>query len=226
MTYSSGQGGYGGPPQGPGPQGYGPQGYGPAPGPAQSKGLPFFLNLGVIALGILSFLLGFATYAKLGTNVIAGVALPDPNFFQSDTGVVSISLLLSAAVIAALGLLPKASTMECVVAGLSVTGFVSLLFLLINFPTGVSAGAGLILVMITGFLQSAFAIAVLLFSADIVKPPAPQQPQYGYYGPGGGYGQQPQQQPSPQQPYHSGGPGSGSYQQGPPSQPRQQHNQW
>ena len=117
--------------------------------------------------------------------------------------------------------------MESVVAGLSVTGFVSLLFLLINFPTGVSAGVGLILVLITSFLQSALAVAVLLFSADLIKPPQPKQPQYGYYGQGG-YGQLPQQSPppqsQPQQPYYGGGPAPGSYQPPPSSQPPPQ--QW
>ena len=60
MTYSTGPGGYGGPPQGPSTPGYGPPapGYGAAPAPGEGKGLPFFLHIGVIALGVISFFRG------------------------------------------------------------------------------------------------------------------------------------------------------------------------
>ena len=231
MSYSSGPGGYGGPPQGPqGPStpGYGPQSqaYGAAPGPSEAKGLPFYFNIGVIALGVLNFFVGFAPYAKINTSGI-DVEIPgaSSNFFQN-IGIVSISLLLAAAVIAGLGMLPKQSINEVTVSGLSLVGFLSALFQLIAMPQGMSVGLGLILVLVLSFLQSALAIAALLFTSGIIKPPQPSQPQYGYYGPGGGYGQPPQSQPQQQQPYYGGGPGPGSYQQPPPSQPPQQHNQW
>ena len=67
MTYSTGPGGYGGPPQGPSTPGYGPQspGYGADRARAREpKGLPFFLNIGVVALGVISFFLGFAPYSS------------------------------------------------------------------------------------------------------------------------------------------------------------------
>ena len=66
MSYSNGPGGYGGPPP-PSNPGYGPQppGYGAAPVSGQGKSLPFYLNVGVAALGVISFFLGFATLAKL-----------------------------------------------------------------------------------------------------------------------------------------------------------------
>lgn len=230
MTYSSGPGGYGGPPQGPASQGYGPQSQGLGAGPGQSKGLPFYLDLGVVVLGILSFFLGFAAFANedkgyTGDGVFGKQSM---SFFDNiglGVGVIGLAMLLAAALIAAFSLLPTQRENGPVVAGLSVTGFISLLFLLIGLSAGANAGIGLILVLVTSFLQAALAVAVLLFSAGVIKPPAPKQPQYGYYGPAsGGYGpQQPlQQQGQPQQPYY-GGPAPGSYQQ-PPSQPPQQ--QW
>jgi hypothetical protein len=236
MTYSSGPGGYGGPPQGPqGPQGpsapgYGPQSqpYGAAPAQGESKGLPFYLNVGVIALGVLSFFLGFAPYISGASAEFAGESISvssSMNFFVTN-GIVSTSLLLAAALVAALGLLPKQEIHEGVVSSLSIVGFISLLFQMISLPGEAKLGFGLILVLVLSFLQSALAIAALLFSSGVIKPPQPKQPQYGYYGgPGGGYGQPPQSQP--QQPYYGGGPGPGSYQQQPPpSQPPQQHNPW
>ncbi|MGE5695986.1 MAG: DUF5336 domain-containing protein [Candidatus Sericytochromatia bacterium] len=229
MTYSSGPGGYGGPPQGPASQGYGPQSQGLGAGPGQSKGLPFYLDLGVVVLGILSFFLGFAAFANedkgyTGDGVFGKQSM---SFFDNiglGVGVIGLAMLLAAALIAAFSLLPAQRENGPVVAGLSVTGFISLLFLLIGLSAGANAGIGLILVLVTSFLQAALAVAVLLFSAGVIKPPAPKQPQYGYYGPAsGGYGpQQPLQQGQPQQPYY-GGPAPGSYQQ-PPSQPPQQ--QW
>jgi len=232
MTYSSGPGGYGGPPQGPANQNYGgPPSQGFPAAPAQDKGLPFYLNIGVVALGILSFFLGFAAFAKedkgyTGDGVFGSASM---SFFDNiglGVGVIGLAVLLAGALVAAFSLLPAQQENGPVIAGLSVTGFISLLFLLIGLSAGANAGIGLVLVLITSFLQAALAVAVLLFSAGVIKPPAPKQPQYGYYGPAsGGYGpQQPLQQGQPQQPYY-GGPAPGSYQQAPPSQPPQQH-QW
>jgi hypothetical protein len=233
MTYSSGPGGYGGPPQGPqGPSapGYGPQSqaYGAAAGQGESKGLPFYFNVGVIALGVLSFFLGFAPYISGTSAEFGGESISvssSMNFFMTN-GLLSISLLLVGALVAAFGLLPKQEIHEGVVSSLSVVGFISLLCQLISLPGEVKLGFGLILVLVLSFLQSALAIAALLFSTGVIKPPQPKQPQYGYYGAqGGGYGQP--QQSQPQQPYYGGGPGPGSYQQQPPpSQPPQQHNPW
>jgi hypothetical protein len=238
MTYSTGPANYGGPPQGPGTSAYGQQspGYGAAPapreGPRQGKGLPFFLHIGVIALGVISFLLGFMPYisgssAQLGGESISISASFD--FFETN-GVLSISLLLAAALVAALGMLPKQEIHEGVVASLSIVGFVSLLFQMVALPGEANIGFGLIIVLVTSFLQTVIAIAALLFAAGVIKPPQPsQQPLYGYYGQAGGYGQPPQQPaqpPPPQQPYYGGVPAQGSYPQSPPSPPPQPHNQW
>jgi len=235
MTYSSGPGNYGGPPQGPGTPAYGVQspGYGAAPAPREGKGLPFFLHIGVVALGVISFFLGFAPYisgssAQFGGESISISASFD--FFETN-GVVSISLLLAAALVVALGTLPKQEIHDGIVASLSIAGFVSLLFQMVALPGEANMGVGLEIVLFTSFLQAAISIAALLAASGVIKPPQPsQQPQYGYYGQAGGYGQPPQQpaQPSPpQQPYYGGAPALGSYPHSPPSQPRQQpHNQW
>jgi Family of unknown function (DUF5336) len=237
MSYST-PGGYGGPPQGPSTPGYGMQApaYAAAPGPSQGKGLPFYLNVGVVALGVLSFLLGFTPYISGATASFGGESISvntATNFFMTN-GLVSTSLLLVAALVAALGMLPKQDIHEGIVSSLSVVGFVSLLFQMISLPAQAKLGFGLIVVLITSFLQAGLAIGALLISSDIIKLPAPKQPEYGYYGQGGygqgGYGQpQPQQPPpqsQPQQPYYPGPPAVGSYPPPPPSQPQQPHGQW
>lgn len=228
MTYSNAPGGYGGPPQGPSTGGYGPQpqGYGAAPAPGPGKGLPFYLNIGVIALGVISFFLGFLPFSKITTSGI-DIELPNAssNFFMTN-GLVSTALLLAAALVVAFGVMPKQEVHDGIVASLSVVAFVALLFQMVTLPSGTSIGIGLILVLITSFLQAAVAVAALLFAAGIIKPPAPKPPQYGYYGQGPYTGpqQQPLQQAQPQQPYYGGAPAQ--YQQSPPSQPPQPHNQW
>ncbi len=233
MSYSTGPGGYGGPPQ-PSNPGYSPQSpsYGAAPAPGPGKSLPFYLNIGVVALGVISFFLGFAPYIGGTSAEFGGESISvssSTNFFMTN-GLLSIALLLAAALVAALGMLPKQEIHEGVVASLSIVGFISLLFQLISLPGEVKLGFGLIIVLVTSFLQSALAVAALLFSAGVIKPPQPKQPQYGYYNQGG-YGQLPQQpgqQSQPQQPYYGGGPAPGSYPPPPPSQPQQpqQPQQW
>jgi Family of unknown function (DUF5336) len=231
MTYSTGPGGYGGAGQGPSqsystqPSGYTAptQAFGAVPTPAQApsetpgqgtqtpgqgKSLPFFLNIAVAALGAINFLLG--GFAE--TFFLPGLAL-----------------LLGAGAIAALAMLPKQTSLDVAVAGLTIAGFLSLLFAFVGPDNGlISASLGYILLLFLAFAQSAIAVAVLLFSADIIKPPQPKpkQQSYGYYGQGGygqpgGYGQVSQApQAQPQQPYYGGGAGQ-TYQ--PPSPPQQQH---
>jgi hypothetical protein len=245
MSYSTGPGGYGDPSQGAGGPGHSSDaggGYGQqAPsygatsglGLGQSKGLPFFLNLGVIALGVISFFLGFLSFAKENPDYNGSGGVFDKksfNFFDNislGVGVISLTVLLAAALITALAMLPKQDSHDAVVAGLSAAGFISLLFLMIGLTSAASAGIGLILILITSFLQSALAIAVLLFNAEIIKAPQPRQPNYGtygYYGQGG-YGQSQQPQSQPQQQYYGGAgsaPGAPPSYQPPPSQPQQQ----
>jgi hypothetical protein len=226
MTYSTGPGGYGDPSQAAGSPGYGQQAPGYAAAPGRSRGLGFYLNIGVVALGLLSFFLGFASYWTVDTKgTVKGNDDTSINFFANvglGVGTIALTVLLTAALIAAFDLFPKQQNHESVVAALSVAGFVSLLFLLFGLQDSfggakVGVGVGLILVLITSFLQAAVAVVALLLASGVVKPPAPRQAQYGgYYGQPGvppGYGQ-------PQQPYYGqqGAPGAPTYQ-SPPSQP-------
>lgn len=194
MTYSNGPGGYGAPQQQPNQQSYGPQPYGQAgPGAPTGPSMAAIANIVVIAFGVLSFLLGFAPYAAIDIDSASDFGSDESfSFFNngaSGAGTIGLALLLLAALVAAVGLLPKQTKNEGLVAALSVTGFLILLVLLIGLSDGMSVGVGFILVLVVAFLQAAVAIGALLFAADIIKPrpPAP----YGGYYPQGAYGQQP-----------------------------------
>src|SRR5271165_3149960 len=154
-----------------------------------------------IASSALSFCLGFMSYEKQSANG----QLPDKNsvnFFDNmglGVGLIGLSLLLAAALVAAFGMLPRQSANEPVVAGLSVAGFVSLLMLLLGLVDTVEAGVGLILVLVSSFLQASLAVGCVLLSAGVVK--SGSSAQYGYDGQGA-YGSpqtyQPQQSYQPQ----------------------------
>ena len=198
MSYPIGPGGYG--PQQPNPPAPGgqPPGYPGAPAAPAGRGLSFMLDIAVAALGVLSFLLGFAPYAKEGESSGDGLfsgKKDSINFFENmgvGVGAVGLALLLTAALIAAFGLLPRQSGNGPVVAALSLAGFATTLFLMFSITTGLDVGAGLILVLVTSFLQSGAAIGSLLASSGIIKPPAPRAyppyPQGGYPPAPPGYG--------------------------------------
>lgn len=147
----------------------------PPPGPASSgptrsrRGLPHILAIVVAALGILSFLLGFAPYdSTQGTEVpgVGTVGAVSGNFFQSGTGgLTALAFLLAAGFIAGGGLLPRQTPNLPTVAGLSITGMLTLLFVMANFPDRVSPGMGLILILMFGFVQAIVALAALLLDA-------------------------------------------------------------
>lgn len=184
---------------------------GPPPQNPPGANLPKLASFGVIALGIVSFLLGFAPFAEIDVNG----ELPnesDFNFFYnggSGVGVVGLALLLAASVIAAFGLAPKLSGYEPVVAGLSIAGFASLLFLLIGLADLYEAGIGLILILVTSFLQAALATFGALLAGEVIKPGPPRNAGYG--PPAASWPPQGQGQPyPPQQPPRQGPP------QGPP----------
>jgi hypothetical protein len=156
-----------------------------------------------------------------------------------DLGVVA-SLL--AALIAGVGLVPKQTTSPALVAVLSVLGFLLALAIVLTAPEGVSIEWGLYLIIAFSVVQAIVAVAVLLFHAGVITPPAPrpkyEQQQYGQYGPGPYYGQphqpgalhqqgpqQQQQRPGYPSPYggsYPGGQSTGGYsgqQSGPPTPP-------
>ena len=209
MTYSTDSGGYGVPPQNPNFGGYGaqvPADSNASPGAGSGQGLSFLFALGVVILGVISFCLGFMPYEKTS----AGGQLPatnSMNFFENvglGVGTAGLAFLLAAAAVAAFGMLPKQAANEPVVAGLSVAGFVSLLMLLMGLVNTVEAGVGLILILVSSFLQASLAVGCVLFSAGVVKSGSSMQ--YGYGGQSPYGSEQPYQ---PRQPY-------------PPPQPYQQ----
>jgi len=204
MTYSTDSGGYGVPPQNPNLGGYGapvPSYPNASSGTGAGRGLSFLFALGVVILGVLSFCLGFMPYEKQSATGQLP-AKSSVNFFDNvglGVGVTGLALLLAAALVAAFGMLPRQSASEPVVAGLSVAGFVSLLMLLIGLVDTVEAGVGLILVLVSSFLQASLAVGCVLLSAGVVK--SGSSAQYGYGGQGA-YGSpqtfQPQQSYQPQ----------------------------
>src|SRR5271166_2676448 len=221
MTYSTDSGGYGVPPQNPNLGGYGapvPSYPNASSGTGAGRGLSFLFALGVVILGVLSFCLGFMPYEKQSATGQPPTK-SSVNFFDNvglGVGVAGLALLLAAAVVAVFGMLPKQSGNEPVVAGLSVAGFVSLLMLLIGLVDTVEAGVGLILVLVSSFLQASLAVGCVLFSAGVVK--SGSSAQYGYGGQGAyaspqtyqprPYQQQPYRPQQPQAPYYGAAPGS------------------
>ncbi|NMN96558.1 DUF5336 domain-containing protein [Antrihabitans stalactiti] len=164
-----------------------------------TKDLPFFLTAGVAGLGVLNFLLGFLPVSGYG-DITA-------NFFESTLFPV-VSLLLFGGVLAGLSLLPK-QDWKGVAAAASVVAFITLLF--VALAVDGEKKSGIWIVLFLSFVQAAVAVAVVLFDAGIIKPPAPRPAQQFQ----GGYGQQGygQQGYAPQQGY---GPGQQQFGQQPP----------
>ncbi|MFF2555684.1 DUF5336 domain-containing protein [Nocardia sp. NPDC058058] len=256
MSYPTGGSGYNGPAPTPSnAPGYGSQ---PAGGPAAGssttgvagKGLPFLLTVGVAALGVINFLLGFAPYK--GAKELSLTY----NLFESNPLLVGI--LLFSGLLAGLSLLPKQDWLG-VAAAAALTGFLSILFN--SFTGDLSTKWGGWVLVFLSLVQAAAAVLAVLFEVGIVKPPAPkpaapqgfgqQQPfgqsSGGYQQPGfgqqGGFGQQPpsygqapqqgQQQPGygtggqyPQQPSYGQQPaGYGTGSQPQPSYGQQSYGQ-
>lgn len=198
-------------------------GYGPPAQPSGglgSKGLPHLLTLGVLVLGIVTFLIGFAPFAKVST--FADTTLSQTSF-EGGYPVVGLAMLLLGGLLAGLSLLPEHSY-EALAAATSLVGFAVSLCFLFSLSEGVSLAWGGIVILILGFVQLVLAVTVVLFALGLLKAPAPRpvgyapqgygQPQgYGEQQFPGGYGQQQaygQQQPGypqpgyPQQQYPGG----------------------
>jgi hypothetical protein len=168
------------------------------------------LILGVAGLGVINFLLGFTPFAGLGSISVPGTSVSvsgsDVNFFK-DGMVAPLAFLLLGGLVAGLALVKQEH--KGIAAMASIAGFVAVLVSSFNLG-GASLKWGGIVVLALSFIQSAVAVAAVLFDAGIISPPAPKvrpvaQPQYGqpqYGQPPQGYGQppQPQQygQPQPQ----------------------------
>jgi hypothetical protein len=202
-----------------------------AEGPSK---LPVYLTAAVAALGLAVYLSSYGPLFAANADFFTPTLL--------DLGVVAALL---AALIAGVGLVPRQKTSPAVLAVLSVLGFLLAVAIVLTAPEGVDIKWGLYLIIAFGFVQAIVAIAVLLFDAGVITPPAPrpryEQQQYGQYGAPGPYYGQPHHQPGPphqqgpqqqQQrpgypsPYgggYQGGPSTGGFsggqQSGPPTPP-------
>lgn len=183
----------------------------PTPGAEGPSKLPLYLTAAVAALGLLVYLSSFFPLFTSGADFFTPTLL--------DIGVVA-SLL--AALIAGVALVPKQKAWPALVAVLSVLGFLLVIAIVLTAPEGVSIDLGLYLIIAFTVLQAIVAVAVLLFDAGVITPPAPRpryEQQYGQYG-------APYYGPPPQGGPHQQGPGprpgypsqyGGGYQGGAPS---------
>ncbi|QCQ90055.1 DUF5336 domain-containing protein [Rhodococcus sp. SGAir0479] len=154
MTYTDGGSGFDQPSQ--------------APAQSRTRGLAFYLGLGVLALGIVNFLLGFAPYLENSTNVGFGFSFTQDAFESG--GALPLAFLLTGGLLAGISLLPK-QYHAAPAAVASVVGFlVSFVFMLSLPGVGSLAGGG-IAILVLSFVQAALAVAVFLFGAGLVKMP-------------------------------------------------------
>lgn len=196
MTYSQGGPGYhpGQPPTqfGAPTQSFAKAGPGESAGPSK---LPAYLLAAVAGLGLAVYLASFGPIFTIGSDL---PQLGSGSAVSVGVGFAIITGLL-AALLAGASLLPKQTSHLPVVAAISALGFLLIIAELINKPSGVSIGWGLILVAVFTALQTAASVGALLLDAGVITPPAPrpkyEQPQYGQYGPGQYYGQPSHQPP-------------------------------
>ncbi|CAM3967695.1 DUF5336 domain-containing protein [Nocardia ninae] len=186
---------------------------------AEAKGLPFFLVVGVAALGVLNFLLGFLPY--VGTKAVdfggARVANSETASLFEAGGAALLGLLLLGGLLAALSVLPKQSWTGAAAAA-SVAGFLALALHSFTLSDGIELKWGAFALLVLAFVQAALAVGAVLFESGIVKAPAPRpasQPGFNQSG----YGQQ--QQSS----FSAFGQNQPGYGQGQPGQPGQPYGQ-
>jgi len=190
-----------------------PGGYGaptapayPAPVAGPSK-LPMYLTAGVVALGLAAYLASFGPLLSINTNV---GPFGGAEFTASGLSYWTVAALV-AALLAAVGLLPKSKNYSAVVAVTAVLGVLLVLGQVFNRPKGFSIGWALWLVLAFTLLQAIAAVAALLYEAGALTLPAPRPryEQYGQYGPppGGYYGQPAGQGPAQRPGYPTQYPG-------------------
>jgi Family of unknown function (DUF5336) len=218
MTYPPGSPGYP-PAQQPTTQFAAPtRQFGKLPEPATpaaegSSKLPVYLLAAVAALGLAVYLSTYGPLFEAGADFFTPLLL--------DLGVVAS---LMAGLMAGVALVPKQKAASALVAVLSMLGFLLSVAIVLTAPQGVSIEWGLYLIIAFSVVQAIVAVAVLLFDAGVITPPAPrpryeQQQQYGQYGGPGPYYGQPHQPgpPHQQQPQRPGYPSQygGGYPGGP-----------
>lgn len=148
-----------------------------------------YLSAGVVALGLAAYLASFGPLLSINTNV---GPFGGAEFTASGLSYWTVAALL-AALLAAVGLMPRSKNYSAVVAVTAVLGVLLALGQVFNRPKGFSIGWALWLVLVFTLLQAIAAVAALLYEAGVLTLPAPRPrfEQYGQYGPppGGYYGQ-------------------------------------
>ncbi|MFI6367203.1 DUF5336 domain-containing protein [Nocardia sp. NPDC050630] len=193
MSYPTGGSGYNAPATPPAPSSSG-QSAGTG-AESTAKGLPYFLVVGVAALGVLNFLLGFLPFfgqkPRRGASVDGSDTL---SLFQYFGAAGLLAILLLGGLLAGLTLLPKQNWTGAAAAA-SAAGFLGTLFLSFTTPDDLNVELkwGAYVLLILAFVQTAVAVAAVLFETGVLTPPAPkpatpQGPQGGFGA--GGYGQQ------------------------------------
>lgn len=183
--------------------------------------LPVYLTAAVAALGLAVYLVSFGPMFTITNSDFLGLE----EFSGSSIGIaLAVAASILAALLAGASLLPKQPSYVGVVAAIAVVAFLLVLAEIINKPSGATIDWALYVAIALTALQALAGVAVLLFDAGVITPPAPRpkygQQQYGQYGgPSQYYGQQspqhgaPQHQPQQQRPgypsQYGGYPGGG-----------------
>ncbi|WP_067841482.1 DUF5336 domain-containing protein [Nocardia lijiangensis] len=243
MSYPTGGSGYNTPATPSAPPSLGQTSSGASTGASASgsdaKGLPFFLVVGVAALGVINFLLGFLPFSVEEVERSGATITGDSyNGFTPFGATGALGLLLLGGLLAGVSVLPK-QNWKGAAAAASAAGFLALLFQTISLPDPLTPEFGAWVLIFLALVQTGVAIAAVLFEAGIIKAPAPKpataqgaqagfgQAQGGYgqqqFGQAGQYGQSQPSQPAygqqPAQSYGQAGYGTGPQYQ---SQPQQQ----
>lgn len=188
MTYPPTNPGYPAPQQ--------PGGYGPASAPSYQAApagpnrLPSLLAGAGAGLGLAAYLASFGPLLKINADI---GPFGGASFTASGLSYWTIAAL-TAALLAAVSLLPKAKNYTPIVAVAAVLGVLLVIGQIINRPNGFSIGWALWLVLLFTAFQAAAAVTALLFESGVLSAPAPRPryEQYGQYGPPpGGYYNQP-----------------------------------
>mgnify|MGYP003609465185 CR=1 FL=1 len=173
MTYPPNNPGYPAPQQ---PGGF-PPGAPAYPVPAGPSRLPASLTGAAAALGLAAYFASFGPLLRINADI---GPFGGAQFTASGLSYWTVAALV-AAVLAAVGLLPKAKSYTPIVAVAAVLGVLLVIGQIINRPNGFSVGWALWLVLVFTVLQAAAAVTALLFESGVLNPPAPR-PQYGPYG--------------------------------------------
>jgi uncharacterized protein DUF5336 len=163
--------------------------------------LPLILNAAVVGFGLLVYILNFFP------TFVVSVEIGPGGGRAGDAGTAVVVALL-AALLAGLGLLPKAKNYAGIIAVIAVLGALLAVTELVNTPAGFSVGVAMYILVACSILQAFAAAYGLLLDAGVVTAPKPRPKldPYAQYGQYGQYGQQFGQQYGQygQQPYYGG----------------------